>query len=84
LKGVLHEKAQNEEFVAWRRNYGTRKETNFASQKRFVDPKIHYSLKSAKFSVLDVEDVLFRKPNGAPELDKFADREEHFIPREIH
>ena len=49
-----------------------------------MDPKIPYSLKSAKFSVLDVEKALFKKPNGAPELDKFCDRGEHFIPREIH
>jgi hypothetical protein len=34
--------------------------------------------------VLDVEDALFKKPNGAPELDKFCDRDEHFLPREIH
>ena len=34
--------------------------------------------------MLDVEKALFKKPNGAPYLEKYCNREEHFLPREIH
>ena len=37
---------------------------------------------AAKFSILDVEKKLFKKPNNAPYLQKYSSRADHWVPPE--
>ena len=43
----------------------------------------YYDLEeAAKFSVLDIEDQLYKKPNNAPQLNKYCSRSDNWLPAE--